>query len=139
MSLNCLKLLGKLRITDFTVVKVSNADAHAMFHFARTKGVQERSPLFVFFEIFGDMLGKENVTGISAGHHPLRHVDPGAREIGSFVYINHAANWSAVDSHPKLQARMFLELSADLDRALRWRFWTGVKDQRHPVAGRDFK
>ena len=33
---------------------------------------------------------------------------------------------------------MFLERAADLHRALRRRFRTGVKYQRHPVAGRDF-
>ena len=32
---------------------------------------------------------------------------------------------------------MFLERAADLHRALRGRFRTGVKDQRHPVAGWD--
>ena len=33
---------------------------------------------------------------------------------------------------------MFLERAADLNRALRRRFGTGVKDQRHAVAGWDF-
>ena len=46
-----------------------------MLHFARTEIVQQRSPLLVFFEIFGDMLGEEDVPGIAAIHHPLRHVD----------------------------------------------------------------
>ena len=32
---------------------------------------------------------------------------------------------------------MFLESAADLHRALRRRFWTRVKCQRHPVAGWD--
>ena len=75
--------------------------------------------------------------GVAAIHHSLRHVDASAREIGPFVYIDHPANWPAVDSHPKLQTRMFLERAADLHRALRRRFRTRVKDQRHPVAGWD--
>ena len=133
------KLLRQLRIADLIVVKVHDRDAHAMFHFACTKIVQERSPLLVFFQIFSDVFGKKNVAGVAAIHHPLRHVDPGAREIGPFVYIDHPANWSAVDSHPKLQTGMFLERAADLHRALRRRFRTGVKDQRHPVAGWDLK
>ena len=99
--------------------------------------MQKRSPLFVFSQIVGDAFGEKNVSGVAAIHHPLRHVDPSAREIGSFVYIDHAANWSAVDSHPKLQARMFIERPADLHRALRRRFGISVKDQHHPVASWD--
>ena len=110
-----------------------------MFHFANTKVVQERSPLLVFFEVFRHMLGKQNVSGVTAIHHPLRHVDPGAREVGAFVYIDNPADWTAVDSHPKLQTGMFLKRPADLQRALRRRFRTGVKDQRHPVARWDFE
>src|SRR6267154_1736889 len=33
---------------------------------------------------------------------------------------------------------MFFEKTADLNRALRRRFLTGVEDHRHAVAGRDF-
>jgi hypothetical protein len=33
---------------------------------------------------------------------------------------------------------MLLESATDFDRALRRRFRTGVKDQRHPVAGGNF-
>ena len=49
------------------------------------------------------------------------------------------AHRTAVNAHPNLQTGMFLERPADLHRALRRRLRTGVKDQRHPVAGRDFK
>src|SRR2546430_11752596 len=99
-----------------------------MLHFARTKIVQERSPLLVFFEIFGDVFGEKNVPGVPAIHHPFGDVDSSAREIGPFVYIHNSANGTAVDSHPKLEARMFLERAADLYRALRRRFRTCVED-----------
>src|SRR5205814_4484913 len=125
MSVYRLKLLGKLRITDFIVVKACDADAQAMFHFACAEVVQERSPPLVFFEVFSDMLRQQNVAGVAAIHHSLRHVDPSAREIGPFIYIDHATNRPAVNSHPKLQAGMFLERTADLHRTLRGRFWTG--------------
>jgi hypothetical protein len=46
-------------------------------------------------------------------------------------------NWSAVDSHPNLQARMLFERAADLHRALHRRFRIGVKDQHHPIASWD--
>jgi hypothetical protein len=44
-----------------------------------------------------------------------------------------------MNSHAQLQARMFLERSANLHRALRRGFRTRVKDQRHAVASWDFK
>src|SRR5437667_8021479 len=110
-----------------------------MFHFARTEIVQERSPVLVFFEILSNMLRKQNVPGVSTIHHPFGDVDSSAREIGPFVYIHNPAHWSAVDSHPKAQARMFLDRAADLHGALRRCFRTCVEDQRYAVAGRDFK
>ncbi len=73
-----------------------------MFRFARTKIVQKRAPLPVFFQIFGDVFGQKNVPGVTEIHPPFGHVDSSAREIGPFVYIDHPANWAAVDSHPKL-------------------------------------
>ena len=109
-----------------------------MFHFARAEIVQQRSPLLVFFQIFGDMLGEKDVPGVATIHHPLGHVDSRAREIRPFVHIHHPADRPAVDSHPNLQALIFLERAADLKGALRRRFRTCVKHQRHPVAGWDF-
>ena len=73
-----------------------------MLHFARTKIVQERSPPLVCFQIFGGVFGEKNVPGVTAIHHSVSHVKASAREIGPFVYIDHTANWPAVDSHPKL-------------------------------------
>src|SRR5215472_7675621 len=110
-----------------------------MFYFARTKVVEERSPLLVFFEIFSDMLREQNMAGIAAIHHPLRHVDPGAGKISSFIYIDHATNWPAVDPHSNLQPTICREHTADLHRALHGLLWVRIKHERHPVAGRDFK
>src|SRR5438552_6148766 len=110
-----------------------------MLHFEGAKMVQERSPLFVLFKILVDMLGKKNVPGVPAGHNALRDIDSGSGKIRTIIHVDHAAHWSAVDSHPKLQARMFPESAADLHCALRRSFRTGVKNQSHPVAGRDFK
>ena len=134
-----LKLFRQRRVAYLIAVKVYDRDAHAVFHFANTEVVQERSPLLVFFKVFSHMLGKQNVAGVTAIHHPLRQVDSSARKVGAFVYIDNPANWAAVDSHPKLQTGMFLKRPADLHRALRRRFRTSVKDQRHPVPRWDFE
>jgi hypothetical protein len=138
MSLNRLELLRQPRVADFIGVEVHNPNARAVLRFARTEVVQERPPLLVFFEVFSDMFGEQNVSGVSTIHYPLGHIDSSAREIGPVVYIDHPAHWPAVDSHPKLQAGVSLEGAANFHRAVRRRFGTSVKDQRHPIAGRDF-
>jgi hypothetical protein len=77
-------------------------NANAVFYLAFAQIVQERSPMFVFSEILGDVLGEENVPGIAAIHHTLRHVEARTREIGSTIYIDHPAHRPAVHTHPKL-------------------------------------
>ena len=54
---------------------------------------------------------------------------PAPGEIGPTVHIDHTADRPAVHAHSKLQAWMFLERAADLQRALHRRFRTRVKDQ----------
>ena len=132
-----LKLLWELTVPHVVGPQIDEGHLHPVLHFTCAEIVQERSPLLVFFQIFGDVFGEQNVTRVAAVHHPLRHVDSSTREIGPFIYIDNPADWPAVDSHTKLQARMFLERAADLHRAPRRRFRTGVKDQHHPVASRN--
>src|SRR6266487_5580251 len=94
--------------------------------------------MFVFFQIFGDVLGDKNVSGISASHHPLRDVEAGASEISVTVHIDDAAHRAAVHAHPKFKAWMLLARPADLNRRLRGRFLTCVENERHAVAGWNF-
>ena len=50
---------GSARLPTSIAVKVRDRDAHAMFHFACAKIMQERSPMLVFFEVFSDMFGEQ--------------------------------------------------------------------------------
>src|SRR5438067_4073419 len=84
------------------------------------------------------MFGDKNVSAIAAGHYPLRHVEPGACEVSMTIHIYHSAHRTAVHAHSNLQAWMRLERATDFNRALRRRFLTCVKDQRHAVAGWNF-
>ncbi len=102
MFLQSLEFFWQLRIAHFIRVEVHDGDPRPMFHFADTKVVQERSPLFVFFQILGDVLGKENVPLVPAAHHPLRHVEASTGEIGMTIYIYHPAHRTAVHPHPEL-------------------------------------
>src|SRR5438105_6031040 len=101
--------------------------------------MQEPSPSFGFSEIFADAFREKNVPGVAAIHYALRNVDAGAGDIGAAGNIDYTANWPAVNSHPKSQARMCLERETNLSCALCWRVWAGVENQRHAVASRDFK
>ena len=101
--------------------------------------MEDGAPLLVFFQVFGHMFGEKNVPGVTATHHPLRHVQTGPGQIGPIIHIDHSADRSAVNAHAQLQARMVLARAANLDRALRRRFGTGVKDQRHAIPGCDLE
>ena len=46
-----------------------------------------RSPVSVLFQVFRQMLGKENVSGISATHDALCHLNSSAKEIGLIVHV----------------------------------------------------
>ena len=69
--LHGLEFPRQCRIAE-SIKEVHDRDAHSMFHFTRTKIVQERSPLLVFFQIFGDVFGEKNVPGVPAAHHAVR-------------------------------------------------------------------
>ena len=69
-----LEFLRRFRVTEFLCVEIYKVHAHAVFHFAFTEIVQKQLPMPMLLQIFGDMFGKQNVPGIAAIHHPLRHM-----------------------------------------------------------------
>src|SRR6266496_5494512 len=99
--------------------------------------MQMRPPAPVMLQIFGDMLREQNMSGITALHHAPRHVNAGPSHIRALVYVDNPANWSAMYAHPQPQFWMFFERTTYLQRALNRRFGSRIKDQRHPVAGRN--
>ena len=107
-----------------------------MFHFGFTEIVQKRPPASRIFQVLRDVFRKQNVTGIAAIHHSLRHVDARARDIGPPVHIDHFAHRSAVNSHPHLNRGCSLALATHLQRALR-RFLRAIpKDECHSITSR---
>src|SRR5437868_9628898 len=74
--------------------------------------------------------------GIAAIHDTLRHVDPWSRDARLVVNIGNLIHWAAVHSHPKLDMRMPLHRSADLERTSGRFFRTVEEKERHPVSGR---
>ena len=61
---------------------------------------------------------------------------PAPGEVGAPAHVGHFAYRSAVNSHPYRNFRMLPQRLGDLERAPRRLFRAVVKDQRHPVAGR---
>jgi hypothetical protein len=94
-----------------------------------------RTPTRVLFQIVGHMLREQDVTGITAIHHPLRDVDPGASDVGLLVQITDFIDRAAVNAHPHPQLGMMFQLTADLDRAQDRRFRVGAENERAAVAG----
>src|SRR4030095_7805385 len=97
-----LKPLWKLTVPHVVGPQIDDGYLHPVLYFTRTEIVQQRSPLVVFFQIFGDVFKEQDVPRVGAIHHSLCDVDSSAREIGPFVYIHNSANGTAVDSHPNL-------------------------------------
>src|SRR5437588_10633596 len=93
-------------------------------------------PPAVLGQVIRNPFRQKNVPRVAAIHDALCHVDPSSRDVRSIVYIGHAADGSAVNSHPELQMGMGLERFSDLQRALHRRFRAIEEDQRHAVANR---
>src|SRR5262249_16986215 len=100
--------------------------------------MQPRPPLLVFFEVFSDMSGEQDVARIAATHHPVRQIQTGASEVRLTSYIYNPADRPTMDAHPNTQTRMIFESAAQLHGAPNRRFGTCVKDQCHAVARGNF-
>ena len=97
------ELLRSVGVSHFTREKINDFDFFAVFHLAFAKIMEMRPPVFVLLEVFRHTLGEQDVPGIAAIHHPLRHVDAGAGDIGALVYIHYPADRAAVHAHAHLQ------------------------------------
>ena len=108
-----------------------------MFYLASAKVMQMGLPMLILLQILGDMFRKQNVSGISAVHHPLRHVNSGAGNVRPFVDINDTADRPAVHTHSQWQIGMCFQRAANVQRTFQRRLRTVVKNQRHSVSGRN--
>ena len=110
-----------------------------MFHFAFAEIVELRLPPRILFQIFGDMLGEQNVAGITAVHHPLGYVDSGTGDVGLLIQIGYFVNGAAVNPHADTKLRIVFQRSGNLYGTQDWRFRTIAKDKRTAVARRQTK
>ena len=108
----------------------------AVLDLAFTQVAQTRRPLPVMHQIIRHVLREENVPGVAAIHHPLRHVDAGPGDVGAPAHVGHLAHRSAVNAHAHGKFRVLLERFGNLERAPGRFFRAVAEDQRHPIAGR---
>ena len=107
-----------------------------MLDLAFPQVAQTRRPLAVLHQIIRHVLREENVPGVAAIHHSLRHVDAGPGDVGASAHVGHLAHRSAVNAHAHRKFRVPLERFGNFERAP-GRFLCAVaEDQRHPIAGR---
>jgi len=107
-----------------------------MLDLAFAQITQPRRPLPVLHQIVRHVLGEEDVPGVAAIHHPLRHVDAGAGDVGSLIDIDDFIDRAAVDSHAKLNGGMTFQRLRNLHRALHRCLAISAENQRHAVASR---
>ena len=62
----------------------------------------------IVFQVFCEMLGKENMSGIAAIHDPLRHINSSPEEIGLIVDIRDWIDRATVNAHAYVKSRMAL-------------------------------
>ena len=108
----------------------------AVLDLAFPQVAQTGRPLPVMHQIIRHVLGEKNVPGVTAIHHPLRHVDAGPGDVGAPAHVGHLAHRAAVNAHAHRKFRMFLKRFGNLERAAGRFFRAVAKDQRHAIAGR---
>ena len=91
--------LRSVGVSQFSREKIHDFDFFSVFHLAFAKLMEMWPPVFELLEVFRDPLGEQNVAGVAAIHHPLRHVDAGAGDIGAAIYIHYPADRAAVHAH----------------------------------------
>ena len=108
----------------------------AVLDLAFAEITQPRRPLAILHQIIRHVLGEENVPGVTAIHHLLRHVNAGPGDVGASIHVGHLADRAAVNAHPHRKFRVFPERFGDLQRATRRLFRAMIEDQRHSIPGR---
>ena len=85
MFLQSLELFRAVGVAQVIGIQIYDTDAHAVLQFAFAQLMQIRSPARILFQVFADMLGDQNVSGIATIHDSLRHVDASPGDIRLLV------------------------------------------------------
>jgi hypothetical protein len=110
--------------------------AQPVLDFAFAKIMQARLPTPVLAQVFRNVRGQKNMSGIAAIHHTLRHIDSRTGYVRFLIDVRDPVDRAAVNSHPQLDTRMILQRSANFERTSHRLFRAVKKNKRHSVAGR---
>lgn len=130
------EFLGDLRIAETILVEVKQVQAQPVLHLALAQIVKVRLPVAILRQIFRHMRRQKNVSGVTAVQHSLRNIDSRTRYIRFLVNIDDSVDRTTVNSHSQPDARMILQLFANLERTLGRFFRTVEENQCHAIAGR---
>src|SRR4026209_859194 len=95
-----------------------------------------RSPVSIVLQVFREMFGQENMSGIAARHDPLRNVNSCSGEIGLIIYIRDRIDWPAMNTHAQFELWTALQFLADFEGALERCFRIIHEDEHDSVACR---
>ena len=73
-----------------------------MLHFDFAYVMQVWSPVGILLQVFREMFGEQNMSGIPARHDPLRDINSSSGEIRLIVHISNGIDRAAVNAHPQL-------------------------------------
>src|SRR5438067_13149930 len=104
-----------------------------MLYLAWSDVVKVALPGAELSQIFSRSLRKENVTGLTAIHHPLCDVNAGASNIDLIVDIHHPADGPAMNAHANSEPGMFFERARDCQSVLHRRLHAGGIYDGHAV------
>src|SRR6476646_847167 len=120
-------------ISDTVSVEIDQEDGNAVLSRGFSQVMQITTPLSRVRKILGDSFGQQDMAGISPIHHSPGKIDSSACNVYSVIYVADFINWPAVNTHPKLQLRIFFQLFADFDGTPHRRFGTVKEYECHPV------
>src|SRR5215471_1779978 len=116
------------RVPKLLGIQIHHRDTNAMFYFTLAEFMQVRLPVRVFLQIFSDVFREQNVSGIAAVHHPLRHIDASSSHVRFSGCVDDPTDRSTVYAHSQLNLRILLESTTDFQRAFNRRFWAMIKN-----------
>ncbi len=132
-----LKFLRQRIVAEWFGVEIDQMEPDAVLDLAFAEVAQTRCPLPRMNQIVRHVLREQDVPGITAIHHALRHVNASAGQVGPPVHVRHLADRAAVDPHAHRKLGMFLERFGNLERAPGRLLRALAKDERHAIAGRE--
>src|SRR4029077_12528920 len=97
------KLLRHFRVAELLRIQVHYRDPGTVLHLRLPQVMEMLLPMPKVLQVFGHMLGKQDVTGITTIHRSLGEVEAGASDDGATTHTYYSAHRATVHSHTELE------------------------------------